>query len=181
MSFRQIFHVGASLTAILILSACAAREAPRPPAAKTRSPPPVVIRPLFPADYVGAAGSIDLLAIRSAELAVDRASDPRLKAFAQAEIADHGGTSAQLSLAGRRLNLVPPAAMRPAHQAMFGALSASGEFDSLYRRQQVDEHQAALKIHSDFAARGESPTLRPVARNAAAVVRRHLDQLRSIR
>ena len=81
----------------------------------------------------------------------------------------------------RRLNLAPPAVLRPAHQAMLDALSASGDFDSLYRRQQLDQHQAALKIHSDFAARGESPTLRPVARNAAVVVRRHLDQLRSIR
>ena len=181
MSIRRAVGASASLTAILILSACAAREAPRPPAVQPPSRPPVVIRPLFPADYVAAAGSSDLLAIRSAELAAQRASDPRLRAFAQAEIADHGGTSAQLSFAGRRLNLAPPAVLRPVHQAMLDALSASGDFDSLYRRQQLDQHQAALKIHSDFAARGESPTLRPVARNAAAVVRRHLDQLRSIR
>jgi hypothetical protein len=35
-----------------------------------------------------------------------------------------------------------------------------------------------LKLHSDFAARGESATLRPVAKNAAAIVRRHLDMMR---
>ena len=144
------------------------------------SQPPVVIRPLFAADYVAAAASIDLYEIRSSELALTRASSPRLREFARMMLADHGGTSAQLSLAGRRLNLVPPAVMRPAQQALFEELSATGDFDAVYRRQQMAVHQQALALHRNFAARGESPTLRPVAANAAAVVDRHLRQLRAL-
>jgi putative membrane protein len=93
-------------------------------------------------------------------------------------IAEHKGTSAQLSLAGRRLNLLPSATLLPRHQAMMDELSASGDFDAIYHRQQIAVHQAAVKLHSDFAARGESATLRPVAKNAAAIVRRHLDMMR---
>jgi putative membrane protein len=93
-------------------------------------------------------------------------------------IADHKGTSAQLSLAGRRLNLLPSASLLPRHQAMIDELSASGDFDAIYHRQQIAVHQAALKLHSDFAARGESATLRPVAKNAVPIVRRHLDMMR---
>jgi putative membrane protein len=138
----------------------------------------VVIRPLFAADYMAAASSIDLYEIRSSELALTRAQSARLRDFARTMIAAHTGTSAQLSFAGRRLNLLPSATLLPQHQAMMDELAASGDFDRSYRRQQITVHQAALKLHSDFAARGESATLRPVAANAAAVVRRHLETLR---
>ena len=162
----------------LALAGCASGEAPRGrPAA---GPLPIVVRPLFPADYMAAASSIDLFEIRSAELALTRTQNPALRNFARAMIADHQGTSAQLSLAGRRLNLLPTATLLPAHQAMADELSASGDFDATYRRQQIAVHQAALKLHSDFAGRGESPTLRAVARNAVPIVRRHLDMLRRL-
>lgn len=163
---------------VLAVAGCASSEAPRGPGRGSYARPPIVIRPLFPADYMATASSIDLFEIRSSELALTRAANPRLREFAHTMIADHGGTSAQLSFAGRRLNLLPSATMLPAHQAMFDELSASGNFDATYRRQQLVVHQAAVKLHSDFAARGESPTLRTVARNAVPIERRHLDMLR---
>ncbi len=159
------------------LSGCATGPAPGPARARADRPP-VVIRPLFAADYMAAASSIDLYEIRAAELAMTRAADPKHRAYAQSMIADHRGTSAQLSLAGRRLNLLPSSTLLPAHQAMLDALAASAEFDATYHRQQIAVHEAALKLHSDFAARGESATLRPVAANTASIVRRHLEAMR---
>ena len=90
----------------------------------------------------------------------------------------HTGTSAQLSFAGRRLNLLPATVMQPRHRAMIGQLSASGDFDAAYRRQQLAAHEDALRLHSGYAARGRSPTLRPVAANAVPIIRRHLALLR---
>ena len=161
---------------VLALAGCASGEAPRGKAVGTA--PPIVIRPLFPADYMAAASSIDLFEIRSAELALARAQNPFHRNFARTMITDHKGTSAQLSFAGRRLNLLPSATLLPAHQAMFDELSTSSDFDATFSRQQIAVHQAALKLHSDFAARGESPTLRTVARNAVSTERGHLDILR---
>jgi putative membrane protein len=164
---------------VLLVAGCASGEAPPPRrAAGGGAPPPVVIRPLFAADYMAAASSIDLYEIRSAELALSRANAPAHRQFAQSMIIDHRGTSAQLSLAGRRLNLLPSATLLPMHQAMFDELVASGDFDAAYHRQQIAVHEAALKLHSDFAARGQSPTLRAVARNAAPIERRHLAMMR---
>ena len=179
MRLAPIACVGLS---ILALSGCATSgESPRTRGSRgTAARLPIVIRPLFPADYMAAASSIDLFEIRSAELALTRAANPRLRDFARTMIADHNGTSAQLSFAGRRLNLLPSATLLPAHQAMLDELSARGNFDSTYRRQQIAVHGAALKLHSDFAARGESPTLRTVARNAAPIERRHLDAMRRL-
>jgi predicted outer membrane protein len=166
---------------VLAVAGCASsNEAPRESRRGSYARPPIVVRPLFPADYMATASSIDLFVMRSSELALARAQSPRLRQFAMTMIADHRGTSAQLSFGGRRLNLLPSATMLPAHQAMFDELSASGNFDASYRRQQIAVHQAAAKLHSDFAARGESPTLRTVARNAAPIERRHLDSSRRL-
>lgn len=164
---------------VLALAGCATGEAPLAREARESADrPPVVIRPLFPADYMATASSIDLFEIRSAALAQGRAANPRHREFARMMIAAHSGTSAQLSLAGRRLNLLPSATLLAEHQAMLDELGASGDFDSTYHRQQIAVHQAAVKLHGDFAARGESPTLRAVAKAAAPIVRRHLDIMR---
>lgn len=172
MRFAPIAIISLS---VLALAGCATGEPPRRASA---GGPPIVIRPLFAADYMAAASSIDLFEIRSSELALARAAAPAHRNFARTMIADHQGTSAQLSLAGRRLNLLPSPVLLPTHQAMFDELSASGNFDATYHRQQIAVHEAALKLHGDFAARGQSPTLRTVARNAVPVERRHLDMMR---
>ena len=86
----------------------------------------------------------------------------------------HKGTSAQLSLAGRRLNLLPSATLGAAEQAMLDALQASGSFDADYVRDQRIVHQQAIALDSAFAASGDSPTLRPVAAAALPIEQRHL-------
>ena len=171
----RIVPFALATAAAATLAACGTSETPRTQSPGTSGP--IVVRPLFAADYMAMASSIDLYEIRSSELALTRAQNPRHRDFARAMIAAHRGTSSQLSRAGRRLNLLPSATLLPVHQAMLDELTASGDFDSTYHRQQIAVHHAALKLHTDFAARGESATLRPVAKNAVPIVRRHLDMM----
>lgn len=170
-----------ALLIVLVVAGCAKRE----PAAIPRPAPARPTVPLAPAlataVYLAMAGSTDLFEIRSAELATARASNPRLREFARKMIADHHGTSAQLSFAGRRLNLLPSATLHSHHQGMINELLATPDFDRTYLRQQLEVHQAALEMHSAYAAAGTSPTLRPVAAQAVPIVRGHLQQLRAIR
>ena len=123
--------------------------------------------------FVATNGSIDLFAIRSSELALKRSSSARVREFAEAMIRDHQGTSGQLSLEGRRLNLLPSATLRPAEQAMLDALQASDRFDADYIRDQRSIHQQAIALDTAYLASGRSPTLRPVAASALAVEQRH--------
>ena len=171
--------VAAVALATAWLGACAtADQATQPRVSGRTAQPPVVIRPLFAADYMAMASSTDLFEIQSSQMALTRARNPAHRSYAQTMIAHHQGTSAQLSLAGRRLNLLPSATLLPVHQAMIAELAASSDFDATYHQQQIAVHEAALELHSDFAARGESPTLRAVARAAAPIVRRHLETMR---
>ena len=130
------------------------------------------------AAYVATASSIDLFEMQSAELALQRAQDPANRAFAQRALSAHQGTSAQLSYAGRRLNLLPTASLNAEHQAMLSALSATSDFDNTYRAQQGYLLKEGITLHGNFARSGASPTLRPVASNAEQVMRSNLQTLR---
>jgi putative membrane protein len=167
--------------AVLMVAGCQTSEQvsrPRP------RPPGPIVQPPGPAEamasaaaYIATAASIDLFEIQSSQLVLSRSRHVANREFAEMMIRAHNGTSAQLSMAGRRLNLLPPAIMQPRHQAMLAELSASGNFDATYRRQQIAVHQEALRLHSNYAQRGASPTLRPVAANAVPIVSRHLRML----
>jgi len=127
--------------------------------------------------YVAMASSIDLFQVKSAELALQRANDPANRAFAQRALSAHQGTSAQLSFAGRRLNLLPNASLNPEHQAMYDALNSAPDFDRTYRAQQSVVLREGLGLHSTYAKSGSSPTLRPVAANAESVMKENLQAL----
>lgn len=170
-----------ALVAALVVSGCARREPVAPPQRPIVQPRVPAVPALATAAYLAMAASTDLFEMRSAELALSRLSNPRVREFARRMLRDHAGTSAQLSFAGRRLNLLPSATLNPQHQAMMNELLATSDFDRTYLRQQIAVHQAALAAHSAYAARGSSPTLRPVAAAAAPIVRGHLQQLRAIR
>ena len=112
---------------------------------------------------------------------MERSQDPANRVFAERALRAHQGTSAQLSMAGRRLNLLPTATLNPEHQAMIDALMTTSDFDNTYRGQQNIVLQEALRLHSNYAKSGQSPTLRPVAVNAESVMRANLQALRSSR
>jgi putative membrane protein len=126
-----------------------------------------------PDEYLAQVASIDLYVVRSSELVLARSTQPTTRALAERLIEEHRGLAAQLSMAGRRLNLLPAAALRPREAALLAWLETHPQLDEAYRRQQALVHERAFALHDAFARRGESPTLRPVAANGAAVERSH--------
>ena len=162
----------AALALPLALLACAREEAPPAPTSVSISRPPQGPA-VSDAAFVATNGSIDLFAIRSSELVLQRSSSARVREFAETMIRDHRGTSGQLSLEGRRLNLLPSATLRPAKQAMFDALQSSSRFDADYVRDQRIIHEQAVALDAAYLASGRSPTLRPVAAAALPIEQRH--------
>ena len=164
---------------LALLAGCAGNEeavtsasAPTPVRETPRSVAPR--RAISPASYVAAASAIELYEIQSAELALQRARTQRVRDYASTVLESHKGASMQLSLAGRRLNLLPSATLAPRYEAMMDRLRSTADFDSLYRRQQIAVNRDALAIHRNYAALGTSPTLRPVAASLVPVFERSL-------
>lgn len=165
-----------AIALMLGLAACGGGPPPTyAPRSVSRVPrPPSRAGAVSATDFVARNGSIDLFVIRSSELALQRSASARVRDFATTMIQAHKGTSAQLSLAGRRLNLLPSATLMAREQAMLDSLQASSRFDAEYVRDQRVVHQEAINLDSGYAANGASPTLRPVAKAALPVEQRHL-------
>jgi len=173
---RELRNI-ATLTIALSLAACGREQrpaAPFPPPPPPAARPPAQTASPSEAAFVASNGSIDLFVIRSSELALQRSSSARIRDFAAQMIEAHKGTSAQLSFAGRRLNLLPSATLRPSEQAMLDGLETSPRFDAEYVRDQRAVHQRAVALDAAYLGGGRSPTLRPVAEAALPIEERHL-------
>ena len=157
----------------LILSACGGgQRAPAPARTAARpAPPPLPVKPsISAADYVLSASAIDLFVIKASELALQRSQALRVREVAERLIAAHRGTSSQLSLSGRRLNLLPSATVGPRLQALLEQLNASSNFDRDYAAQIKAAEKEAVEIHRAYAAGGSSATMVPVARALVPVI-----------
>ena len=163
----------------LLLAGCASRQAAAPAAARAPVGTLPAVAALAPAFYMQLAASSSLFAVRASELAAERSSDPRLRDVARTIARDQRGIGAQLNFAGRRLDLLPSAAMTPQQAADLDRLRSSPQVDRLYRQLMDPALAQAYQAHAAFAARGSSPTLRPVAKMAAPATRRNLQQIRS--
>lgn len=171
MSLRGLGLAAAAAAAGLLAGCSAQRPAPRPP---------VVVEPepaaLSPGTYLAVSGSRSLLLVRASEVAEARA--PGTAGMARRIAADHRGIAAQLSLAGRRLNLLPAAALLPTDAAQLDALRRAEDVGTAYRRIVAAAVENCIRHDGDYAVRGTSPSLRPVARFAEAVCREELAALR---
>jgi putative membrane protein len=155
----------------LMLSGCGGGQRAPAPARTASRPAPLPVRPaIAPADYVSSASALDLYVIKASELALQRSQALRVREVAQRLIAAHRGSSAQLSLSGRRLNLLPSSTVGPRLQALLEQLDASASFDRDYAAQMKRAEQEAVALHRSYAAGGGSPTLVPVARAIAPIM-----------
>ncbi len=119
--------------------------------------------------YFREATAIDLFQLRAADIALRRGSG-QARSFALESKRQHQAISAQMSFAGRYLDLLPSRVLPTDYQQMLAALLETNDFNALYLSQQRRVAERALKLHSDYSRAGESPTLRPVAKFAASAV-----------
>ncbi len=156
----------------LVLSGCGGGQTAPAPARTAARPAPSAPtgRAISAADYVASASALDLYVIKASELALHRSQALRVREVAERLIAAHRGSSAQLSLNGRRLNLLPSATVGPRLQSLLEQLDSSATFERDYAAQMKRAEQEAVTLHRSYEARGASPTLVPVARALAPIM-----------
>ena len=166
------------LVTAALLAGCAPKKAPPPPVVAA----PPVARPaaLDPESYMAFSASSALFAVRASRMAEARGSTNKIKKFASQVVMDQTGIGAQLSFAGRRIDLLPSSRPLAEHQAMLERLATSSDFDATYTGQLSRVLRDAAVVHRAFEAGGESPTLRPVAQFAAPVCEKNLAALQKL-
>jgi predicted outer membrane protein len=177
---RRLVRLGgwtAVVTAALIAGCAPKRPAPPAPPSPVAPVAPAVA--LDPESYMAFTASSALFGVQSSRMAEARGS-PKVKNFASKVVMDQTGIGAQLSFAGRYIDLLPSSRLLPEHQAMLDRLATAADFDGTYKGQLARVLREAAAAHRAFEASGDSPTLRPVARFAAPVCEKNLAALQKL-
>jgi len=134
--------------------------------------------------YVEKAAIGDMFEVQSSQMALEKSKDPSLRKFAEHMVNDHTKSSHKLQDALKAANIpaTPPAKLDQAHQDKLAALrSAAGDqFDQQYRELQLQSHQEALKLHSDYGKNGGNQALKRFASETAPVVQQHLNEIQAL-
>jgi putative membrane protein len=167
-----------AVLAAAIIAGCAPKRAPPPPPLARPIPAPAVA--LDPESYMAFTASSALFGVQASRMAEARGSTGKIKSFASKVVMDQTGIGAQLSFAGRYIDLLPSSRPLPEHQAMLDRLATASDFDGTYKAQLARVLREAAAAHRAFEASGDSPTLRPVARFAAPVCEKNLAALQKL-
>jgi len=143
--------------------------------------PPIQAR-TSAATYVRMAASSDTYEIESSKMALQHASNPDVRNFAQMMVNDHAQTTAAIMAAAKQASLGKPGGPIDRHTMMLKQLRGAShdKMERVYVDQQVTNHEEALALHQGYAAQGDNPGLRAVAAQAAPIVQRHLEEIRRI-
>ncbi len=114
------------------------------------------------ATYLTTIALTDRLEIRASRLAMDRAGNPAVRAFASAMLRDQAERRAALMQAAAHDDLDLPVDLDPVRRRQLERLRATrgAEFDRLYRDTQLASHREALELHRTFAETGTDAGLR---------------------
>jgi putative membrane protein len=177
LAARRLVRLGGwtALVGAALLAGCAPKQAPPPPPPPVRPVPPPAA--LDPESYMAFTASTALFAVKASNFAEARGTTDKIKKYAGQVVMDQTGIGAQLSFAGRRIDLLPSAQLLPEHQAMLDALATASDFDGTYKAELAKVLRQAAYAHRAFEAGGSSPTLRPVASFAAPVCEKNLEAL----
>ena len=129
------------------------------------------------AGFVTRLAVTDLYEVAAGRLALERATTPAVRRFAETMVADHQRTSAglQAELARLKLNVRPPAEPDARRRELLADLRAApaAEFEDRYIDQQMEAHDNASFLLQEFAENGEPASLKEWARRTAPVIENH--------
>lgn len=137
--------------------------------------------------FVDTAAIAGMFEVESSKLALVRATNPDLKAFAQMMIDDHGKIHAELQamvVAGK----IPgvnhlPAELDGAHRTKLDDLTATSDgqgFDTRYHELQLEAHRTAITLFESEAGSGANASLKSWAAQTLPRLKEHLVRIRSI-
>ncbi len=116
-------------------------------------------------DFVTRASIGNLFAITESQLAIEQASDPKLKAFARQLVAAHEKAAAELQSAAEGSGATVSSSLDADHQRRVAELQgkSGADFDKSYAADQGENHSNLLTLYADYMLLGDNPKLKPLA------------------
>lgn len=134
-------------------------------------------------DMIEDLAEANIAEIDTGRLALSKTQDPRVRAYAQKMMDDHGAAQQELQQMAQAKGMTLPQETDLAHKTVSGALRLlSGEtFDSQYiNRVGVDDHQRTVELLQKAQGQARDTELKALAGRMLPVVQGHLDMARQI-
>lgn len=113
--------------------------------------------------------------VEASKLAVQKASDPKVKSFAQHMVADHTKANEALKKAASAEGVTLPAGLDAEHKDKVAKLEGlSGkEFDDAYKTQMVDDHKTTVAMFEDKVKENPKTPIGSFAADTLPTLRTH--------
>nr|WP_236849363.1 DUF4142 domain-containing protein [Burkholderia diffusa] len=133
------------------------------------------------AEFVDKAGIVGKTELQASQLALDRSSNPDVKAFARRMVDDHARMAAELRRLGAQKGL-PVQTRMQVDPALTALRSMSGDaFDKGYvALAGPNAHEAAIRLYEAEARNGRDPQLRAFAADMLSTLKAHLSAARAL-
>ena len=127
-------------------------------------------------DFVVKAADGGMLEVQLAELALTKASSPKVKEFAQTMITDHSKANEELKSLAQSKNISLPTSLSEENQKDYNDLAekSGAEFDKAYCEFMVKDHKDDLEKFKKAADDAEDPDLKTWAAGKVPVLEHHL-------
>ena len=136
-------------------------------------------------DFADKAAKSDAFEIAAAKLAKTNAESADVKKFAATMIDAHTGSTAKIKAAAAKASpaIKPDPTLTSDQQSKLDDLGKlkGADFDKAYIDGQISAHEDALSLMKDYAANGDTPSLKTAAGEIAPVVQKHLDMAKALK
>ena len=136
-------------------------------------------------DFADKAAKSDAFEIAAAKLAKTNAESADVKKFAATMIDAHTGSTAKIKAAAAKASpaIKPDPTLTSDQQSKLDDLGKlkGADFDKAYIDGQISAHEDALPLMKDYAANGDTPSLKTAAGEIAPVVQKHLDMAKALK
>jgi putative membrane protein len=132
--------------------------------------------------FVTKAAAGSMAEVRFGHLAADKASNEKVKQFAQRMIEDHAKLNEDLMDVARELQLTAPHAMKPEDQQAYERMSklSGAEFDRAFVHHMVQDHRKDLQMFRQKAERADNDRVRQFAQSKLPVLEQHYQQAQQL-
>ncbi|HEY7112529.1 MAG TPA: DUF4142 domain-containing protein [Thermoanaerobaculia bacterium] len=169
--YRKLGSVALALAGTWFVAVSAFAQAPPPDAAAGDL-----------GDFAKKAAVGGMAEVELGRLAVERASNARVKEFGQRMVDDHSKANAELKLAAREQGVALPTELDAEHQAAIDRLSrlSGSAFDQAYMRDMVMDHEEDVSEFARAARHSGDSPIKSFASRALPTLQDHLKMARDV-
>lgn len=125
--------------------------------------------------FVMTAAQSDYNEIHLSQLAVQKATDPKVKAFAQKMVTDHTTLEQEMKPFAQQLGVTPPTSFDSQHQQIYDQLNqlSGKDFDKQYMSAMDTDHHTALTLFQTELSSTQNTAMKPTLKKGEKVVAEH--------